>query len=117
MKSKICIYIFTCLICTACSISKNSHKGWNTLIEGKWKLTIRMQVNYPTIKFIHGGAIFNSLEDTIYGFRCWINKRDLILMVRGQETHTKIIKLTKDSLIFGNLLEHKTPQVYIRREE
>jgi hypothetical protein len=102
----------------SCTSSKINNNDWNSLIEGRWRLTIKYQTNYPTIEFTKGGAVFNSLADTIYGFSCTLKKSDLILFDGvNPKKHNRIIKLTKDSLIFENLLEYKTPQVYIRESQ
>lgn len=98
----------------SCVTNKTTKNDWNKLI-GIGRLTVKYQTNYPTIQFTKDGAVFNSLADTIYGFSCTLKKKDLILFDGiNPETHNKIIKLTQDSLIFANLLEHKTSQVYIR---
>lgn len=102
----------------SCITSKTNQNDWNKLIEGSWKLTVKYQTNYPTIQFTKGGVVFNSLVDTIYGFSCTLKRKDLILFDGiNPGTHNKIIKLTQDSLIFENLLEHKTLQVYIRESK
>ena len=106
------------LLLYSCVTSKTNQNDWNELIEGNWRLTVKYQTNYPTIQFTKGGAVFNSLADTIYGFSCTLKRKDLILFDGiNPKTHNRIIKLTQDSLIFENLLEHKTPQVYIRESK
>jgi len=112
-------YIFLATICFVCSCkpSQINYSEWNNLIEGSWKLTEEYQTNYPRITFTKGGAVFNSLADTIYGFSCTIKSKNLILFDGiNPKTHNKIIKLTQDSLIFETLLENLTPQRYIREK-
>jgi hypothetical protein len=114
MRNKVILYLFLSLL-YSCGSSKKNYKDWNQSIEGKWKLTVGYQVNYPKIEFTKGGAVFYSLADTVYGFSCRMIKSDLILFDGiNPETHNRIKKLTQDSLVFENLLEHKSPQVYIR---
>lgn len=116
MKKSFLLYSSLILLCS-CMTSKTNQNDWDKLI-GKWRLTVKYQTNYPTIQFTKGGAVFNSLADTIYGFSCTLKKKDLILFDGiNPETHNRIIKLTQDSLIFENLLEHKTPQAYVREDK
>lgn len=101
----------------SCKTTKIGYSQWNKSIQGKWELKVKSQVNYPEVEFTKGGAVFNSLADTIYGFACKM-KNNYLILDDGEKhvTRNKIIKLTTDTLIFANLLEHSTPQPYIKKK-
>jgi len=112
---KIIFYISLSFL-LSCASQKKSSKVQASYIVGSWRLITPTDYNYPTIKFTRGGAVFNSLADTIYGFSFTIRGNSLILN-NGYKIYknNKILKLTPDSLIFKSLLEKKTPQVYVRQ--
>ena len=88
---------------------------WNNLLKGKWRLAVDDQVDYPFIRFDSGGlAVFNSLADTIYGFRYELKNNNLTLYNSRFNKTNKIILLNKDSLVFKSLLELDSLQTYIR---
>jgi hypothetical protein len=84
-------------------------------IAGVWCLTTKA-INYPTILFkIDSLSEFGSRMDTVYTFKYKFSKNNLSLVQRDETVKTfRIEKLTKDTLIFESLLEHKTRQVYYR---
>ncbi len=88
-------------------------------IYGKWRLiTNTPTLNYPGISFEEDKtAVFSSFGDTIYYFAYKLKGDDLIL-VDGKKklSHNVIAKLSPDSLVFKNLLEHLTQQVYIKEK-
>lgn len=85
-------------------------------IVGKWQLTVK-QVNYPSLIFnTDSTAIFNSMGDTLYRYKYYINESELFLKdINGKITKDKILKLDKDSLIFETLADNKQVQRYKRK--
>jgi hypothetical protein len=86
-------------------------------IYGNWSLrTNTPALNYPGITFYKDkSAVFSSFGDTIYYFGFEL-KGGILILVDGKKklSHNVIAKLSPDSLIFKNLLEHINPQVYIK---
>ena len=116
---KVCLYlcILLYIISVSCGVSSQvKYTNWNKLIEGEWKLVELDQVNYPTIEFNKKqGATFNSADDTIYYYSYKLKKDDLILNDgTNADEHAKILKLTRDSLIFETLLLKTYLQRYVR---
>lgn len=111
------LYISMCLL-GSCGVSNKSTKNWDRLIEGTWGIKMLTPILYERIELNKGGAVIYTTGDTIYMFAFELKKNDLLLRDRyGIETHNKIIKLTKDTLIFATFLEETMPQVYIRETE
>ena len=84
-------------------------------IVGKWLLTVK-QVNYPSLIFSSDStAIFNSMGDTVYRYKFYIDKTELVLRdINGKTTKDKILKVDSDSLIFETLADNKTVQKYCK---
>jgi hypothetical protein len=109
-------YFIWLIVVLSCNTTKIDSAVQQALLIGKWRLINKNQINYPTLEFTNGGAVFNSFADTIYGFSYKLKRNDLILDDGiNLKMHNKIYKLTADSLIFQNLLEHKTVQKYVRQ--
>ena len=114
MKIKI---IYSLVICffLSCVPSKKGNQTSSKLLEGKWKHTDPYEIIYPGIEFYNNGeARFSTSADTILYYWYQLKKSDLILRDGTVDTHNKILKLTKDSLIFETLWWHTGTQTYIR---
>jgi hypothetical protein len=78
------------------------------------------QIDYPVLDFNKSGAAkFWSRSDTIYYFSYQVDDNCLILNdgVNPISDCNKIIKLTKNTLVFENLLEHDKKQHYRRYQD
>jgi hypothetical protein len=108
-------YLLILIICYACISQKKNRKGIQEPdLIGTWCLTTK-QINYPSISFKKDSiAIFTSLGDTIYSFKYYMNNKNLYLVNDNRLTENKILKLTRDSLVFENLVEHNIRQIYYR---
>jgi hypothetical protein len=114
MKKSI-FYTAIFLLCS-CGLTKKSQEILNKNIQGFWNVQKHSNTFYYGLEFDSSGANFYTTGDTILRF-VYEFKRKNLLTLRDQdgiETSNKIIKLTQDSLIFENLLENKSPQIYIR---
>jgi hypothetical protein len=114
-KHSMLLSIFWLLL--ACHHQKRINDLGNEII-GTWCL-VSNQINYPRIKFNADKlATFDSRIDTVYFFAYSINKASLKLVERDSTiSENRILLLTKDSLIFETLREHKSLQVYYRCKE
>ncbi len=102
---------------SSCNGQKNdTANNLSDIIIGKWTLTVK-QVNYPTILFNKDStAIFTSMGDTIYRFKYYLSKNELVLKdFNHKKTRDKILKLDSDSLIFETLADEKRVQKYVRK--
>ena len=102
------------LLFGSCGTLQKIENG-NSTIVGKWCLGSN-EINYPTVTFgTNSMAVFSSRMDTVYTFRYYVQSNKLNLVQPTREINKdRILKLTKDSLVFETLLEHKTKQVYYR---
>jgi hypothetical protein len=109
----ILLYISLCCCKSTTTYKEVAFKS----IKGSWILiTESPTLNYPGIAFRdNNSAVFSSFGDTIYYFKYALKMNDLILEDGEKKiSHNIIAKLTYDTLVFKNLLEHRTAQVYIR---
>jgi hypothetical protein len=103
---------FLFLVC--CTENRNNHFQQQQIL-GEWVLQDAGQINYPALAFNDIKAILHSRGDTIYYYDYRIRGDTLELDDIHGETHKNRIKtLTQEELVFDNLLEHSTPQVYKR---
>lgn len=111
MKNIIIIFVFTCSSYIA--PEKTPDKDYSII--GRWCL-ITNEINYPSLTFGNDSiAIFDSKMDTLYSFKYYVNGDNLnLFQPNGDTNEYRILKLTKDSLRFGTLLEHKVEQIYYR---
>lgn len=102
----------------SCTPSKNSQQNLSYLLTGKWEHSNPDEILFPEIEFRnYGEAKFNSRADTILFYEYRIKKSYLFLKDRNNvETNNKILKLTKDTLIFETLVLHNGIQVYVRSQ-
>lgn len=115
--SFLCALLLTSLI--ACSnLSRQQTDNFASDIVGEWQLTVK-QVNYPKLIFNRDStAIFTSMGDTIYRYKYYVEKSNLVLRdIDGKLTRDKILKLSKDSLIFETLAINRSVQRYIRDQK
>jgi len=104
---------FLTLICIICSCrgAYDAHSDWDNLIKGKWLLVSDSLSRGMYIK--QNEVVISSPFDTlfVYGYR--LKNADFLLIDgNGMRTHNKILKLTKDSLVFEALLKEIKPQKY-----
>ena len=98
------------------SYSPNSPE--KSAVIGSWVLTSEAnQINYPQITFNNDAtAIFSSRGDTLYRFKFSVKGDQLYLKDPfGKEEHYRFKMPAKDKLIFPALREHRTEQIYIRK--
>ncbi len=106
--------LITIFFCSCVSPKKNQKDAGMIDLLGTWCLTER-QINYPSLTFQKDSiAIFTSFGDTIYSFRYYQKNNTLNLTTTKGIIRNEIIKHTKDSLIFKNLIEHGFIQRYYR---
>lgn len=108
--------ILSFVLLFSCGNVQNHVKSFtNTDIIGKWILATK-QINYPSLIFnADSTAIFNSMGDTVYRYKFYIDNSVLVLKdINGKETRDKIFKLDSDSLIFETLADNKAEQKYKR---
>jgi len=112
MKILTCCILFL-LSCSYLRIS-NPTKSDKRIV-GRWCLTTN-QTNYPSITFRNDSlSIFDSRGDTIYWFKYYVSNSVLwLIQPNGELNGNRIMKLSKDSLIFETLLEHQVKQSYFK---
>lgn len=103
------VTLFSCV-----SMDKKNYRYENLI--GTWILT-KKQVNYPELTFNNDKTcIFTSMGDTIYRFKYDLKRDELILEdMEGTIKKNRILKLTKEELVFESLWENKTKQDYIKK--
>ncbi len=111
--------LYSTLFLISCGNSANQQKVndySNKDIIGNWVLVVK-QVNYPSLVFnTDSTAIFNSMGDTLYRYKYYVDKTELVLKdINGKVTRDKILKLDRDSLIFETLADNKQVQRYKRK--
>lgn len=105
------------LVLFSCNYNNGLRNG-NKLIIGRWFLdSTQNQINYPEVVFYNDStAVFTSRGDTIYYFNYFLDGSSLILKnINNIKEKYEINKLTKDSLIFNDLRENESSQIYTRR--
>ena len=111
MQKNILILFITICVIDSCKESKNIHSDSNALIKGSWTLTSQ---NIPRVfYFKENELVVETPFDTtfIYGYKV-TNTNLSILDSKGVLTKNKILKLTKDTLIFRSLEKNLKPQQY-----
>ena len=111
--------LFSTLFILSCGNSAKQVKVndyTNKDIVGKWILAVK-QVNYPSLVFnTDSTAVFTSMGDTIYRFKYYVDKTELVLKdINEKVTRDKILKLDRDSLVFETLADNKQVQRYKRK--
>src|SRR5262245_59219974 len=102
-------FIYSCM-----SPRQNKQEIRPSELSGTYCL-VSKQVNYPSISFKKDSiAIFTSLGDTIYYFKFYVNYDKLFLINKDKLIENRILKLSNDSLIFENLVDDNTKQIYYR---
>lgn len=103
------VTLFSCV-----SMDKKNYQYENLI--GTWVLT-KKQVNYPELTFNKDKTcFFTSMGDTIYRFKYELEKDKLILEdILGTVKKNRILKLTKEELVFETLWENKSKQEYIKK--
>lgn len=114
LSSILCVVL---LLSCGNAVNQQQQGYTNKDIIGKWVLTVK-QVNYPSLIFnTDSTAIFNSMGDTVYRYKFYIDKIELVLKdINGKVTRDKILKLDADSLIFETLADNKEVQRYKREK-
>lgn len=112
--------LYSTLFLLSCGSSADQQKvnDYNNKdIIGKWILTVK-QVNYPSLVFnADSTAVFTSMADTIYRFKYYVDKTELVLKDINEKTiRDKILKMDRDSLIFETLADNKQVQKYYRNK-
>lgn len=116
------IFLFTVLcICIGHQLSGCTHaekteeieadKIQGTWYPNQWDL-------YNKLYFVNDStAVFDNHIDTLYRFTYEVKSNALVLRdINGNTFHNTIMKLTRDTLIFKNLLSKKDIQRYSRIE-
>ena len=99
----------------SCSTTKKNYQSFPELINGSWKISNTSRSFITGIEFSKTGGIFYNTGDTLLGYRYKIDE-DILTLTDGNNVTTtnKILKLTKDSLIFRSLLWDSTKQSFVR---
>jgi hypothetical protein len=107
--------LFLVLFSFSCNTSKNNFRKFS--IEGTWYLN-KKQVDFPSISFKSDNTcIFSSMGDTLYRFKYKIKDEYLILTdINNNISKDKIMKISKDSLVFEKLWTNSSIQIYTRKE-
>ena len=106
--------IFTLMLFFSFAFTKIEQKQ-STSIVGTWCLTTN-GINYPTITFGNDSlATLGSKMDTVYSYKYYMKNGKLCLILpNAMVNKINIVKLTKDTLILGGLIENTTKQIYYR---
>lgn len=113
-KIKILFFLLILSI-ISCSTTKNSFNI--NVVEKTWHLN-KKQVNFPTVIFYSNNTcIFSSMGNTLYRFNYKIKNNYLILEDLNKNiSKDKILKVSKDSLIFESLWTNKEKQIYVKNK-
>ena len=107
--------ILLAILLISCGHRKNIYQSFPQLINGSWKVVNTPVYTITGIEFDETGGTFYNTGDTLLRYSFVIKKDILTLRDKNNETTpNKIIKLTKDSLIFKTLLWDSTKQSFIR---
>lgn len=112
MKLTIGLYLMIVLF-TQCAENKSNHFEQPQIL-GEWRLNTD-QINYPLLRFdIDSSAVFSSRGDTIYYYIYYIKGDTLML---NNAYGGRIKTLTKEDLVFYDLLENGDEQVYAKEHD
>lgn len=116
MKIKgIAIIIVLLFSCTT-SKMKMTDTDIRNLIKRKWCLA-SYSIKYPVIEFAPDSIVYlDPRFDTFYMYWYFIKDNKLEIIKDGKVNRSKILYISKDSLVLSSLLEFDTIQVYERCE-
>jgi len=118
MKYTISLFLLSTI--GGCSKADNSsHKIENIdkKIIGIWDTIDEDAISCVQLDFESEEVTFFNRSDTIYTFQYTFSGNTLILEKYGNKIfETKILKLTKDSLVFESLLKGKKKRTYLRKK-
>jgi hypothetical protein len=113
------IFSFSVLLFCSCVAFKKAAIIQSDKIKGAWNTPKYSLSVYTGMEFNKTGAIFYTTGDTILYFSYEIKKRNLLCLTdkNGKKICNNILKLTNDSLIFINLMDDTTRQVYVKKDD